>query len=72
MESVRYDGKQYLVSDTGAVFLVHMVNGKTNWTRVYDRTLSGAVRDQMENEDARHKAHMAEQDSFDMERPGLW
>jgi hypothetical protein len=72
MQKVKYEGNNYLVSDTNAVFLVRLVNGKTRWNRVYDAILALAIRDKLENEYAMHAAWMDEQSSLDAERPGLF
>ena len=56
MQQTTYEGTDYLISDTHAVFRVTTVNGKRRWNRVYDAQLAQAIREAHENKVAREMA----------------
>ena len=56
MQKTTYEGTDYLISDTHAVFRVTTVNAKRRWNRVYDAQLARAIREAHENKVAREMA----------------
>ena len=56
MQKTTYEGTDYLISDTHAVFRVTTGTGKQRWSRVYNAQLAQAIREAHENKVAREMA----------------